>query len=111
MIGRAAYENPFLFATADERFFGQQHATLRTRRELVEAMYPYIENMLATTDQWLSRITRHMHGLFTGMKGTRAWKRFLAENAYGAAADIDTLKRALDVVPEETLDTNCGVLT
>ena len=110
MIGRAAYENPFLFATADEQFFNQKHETLNTRRELVEAMFPYIENMLASTDQWLSRVTRHMHGMFCGMKGTKAWKRFLAENSFGPDANIDTLKRALDVVPDETLDANCGVL-
>lgn len=107
MIGRAAYENPFLFADADERFFGKQHDTVKTRRELVEAMYPYIENMLSTTDQWLSRATRHMHGLFNGMKGTKAWKRFLAENSYGPDANVDTLKRALEVVPDETLDATC----
>ena len=109
MIGRAAYENPFLFADADQRFFGKQHETLTTRRELVEAMYPYIENMLSTTDLWLSRAVRHMHGLFSGMKGTKAWKRFLAENSYGPDANVDTLKRALEVVPDETLDAICGV--
>ena len=108
MIGRAAYENPFLFVDADERFFGKSHKTLKTRRELVEAMFPYIENMLATTDLWLSRASRHMHGLFNGMKGTKAWKRYLAENSFGPEANVDTLKRALEVVPDETLDAICG---
>ena len=49
-----------------------------------------------------------MHGLFSGMKGTKAWKRFLAENSYGPDANLDTLKRALDVVPDETLDAKSG---
>ena len=110
MIGRAAYENPFLFASADERFYGRSHETLKTRRELVEAMFPYIDNMLATTDLWLSRVSRHMHGLFNGMKGTKAWKRYLAENSFGPEANVETLKRALDVVPDETLDAVCGEL-
>ena len=110
MIGRAAYDNPFLFADADERFFGKRHDTVTTRRELVHAMYPYIENVLSTTDLWLSRVTRHMHGLFNGMKGTKAWKRFLAENSYGPDANVDTLKRALEVVPDETLDATSGGL-
>ena len=110
MIGRAAYENPFLFASADERFYGKSHETLKTRRELVEAMFPYIDNMLATTDLWLSRVSRHMHGLFNGMKGTKAWKRYLAENSFGPEANVETLKRALDVVPDETLDAVCGEL-
>ena len=104
MLGRAAYDNPFLFADADKRFYGKQHDTVTTRRELVESMYPYIQVMLSTTDQWLSRVTRHMHGMFSGMKGTKAWKRFLAENSFGPDANVDTLKRALEVVPDETLD-------
>lgn len=103
MLGRAAYENPFLFATADQQFFQKTHDTVSTRRELIEAMFPYIEKVLET-DAWLSRITRHMHGLFNGMPGTKAWKRFMAENSYGPDANLDTLKRAMDVVPNETLD-------
>ena len=104
MIGRAAYENPFMFAEADARFFDTQHDTVSTRRELVEKMFPYIEQLLANSDQWLSRVTRHMQGLFAGLKGTKAWRRYLAENAFGPDANVDTLKRALDVVPDETLD-------
>lgn len=104
MIGRAAYDNPFLFATADQQFFGEYHSTVKTRRALIEAMFPYVEDVLKT-DAWLSRITRHMHGLFNGMKGTKAWKRFMAENAYGSDANLDTLRRAIEVVPDETLDT------
>ena len=113
MIGRAAYDNPTLFAAVDKRFFGVQEdhpALVKTRRELVEAMFPYVERML-TTDAWLSRTTRHLHGLFSGMKGTRAWKRFMAENSYGPDANLDTLKRALEVVPAETLDQPLVVCT
>ena len=80
---------------------------VKTRRELVEAMFPYVERMLKT-DAWLSRVTRHLHGLFSGMKGTRSWKRFMAENSYGKNANLDTLKRALDVVPAATLDEPIG---
>jgi tRNA-dihydrouridine synthase A len=106
MIGRAAYDDPFLFAQVDERFFnanGTGQGTVRTRRALIESMFPYIENVL-NSEAWLSRVTRHMHGMFNGMRGTKAWKRFLAENSYGPNADLDTLKRAMEVVPDETLD-------
>jgi len=106
MIGRAAYENTTMFAGVDQRFYGvdAEHPSLvKTRRGLIEAMFPYVETVLQS-DAWLSRITRHMHGLFSGMKGTRSWKRFMAENAYGPEANLDTLKRAMDVVPVESLD-------
>lgn len=110
MIGRAAYDNPALFAGVDRRFFGAQEndsSAVKSRRELVEAMFPYVERMLKT-DAWLSRVTRHLHGVFTGMKGTRSWKRFMAENSYGEQAGVDVLKRALEVVPEATLDEPIG---
>ena len=104
MIGRAAYDDPFMFAAADELFFGGAvDGTVKTRRELIESMLPYIEKML-TTDAWLSRITRHMHCLFSGMPGTKAWRRFLSENSRGADAKLETLKRAIEVVPAESLD-------
>lgn len=106
MIGRAAYDNPAMFAKVDQGFYGSEsrHESLvGTRRELIEAMFPYIAEVLKT-DAWLSRVTRHMHGLFCGMKGTRAWKRFMADHSYGPDANVDTLKRAMDVVPPETLD-------
>ena len=46
MLGRAAYETPYLFATADQTFYGTE--TLPpTRREVVEKMLPYIEKWLA----------------------------------------------------------------
>ena len=108
MIGRAAYDNPFLFATADSQFFDDSQLTVTTRRELIEAMFPYVEQVLKT-DAWLSRVTKHMHGLFNGMPGTKAWKRFMAENSYGADANLDTLKRAIEVVPDETLDAEAEV--
>ena len=52
-----------------------------------------------------------MHGMFAGMKGTKAWKRFLAENSFGPDANVDTLKRALEVVPDETLDAKCETMS
>lgn len=104
MIGRAAYDDPFMFAAADELFFGGSvSGTVKTRQELIESMFPYIEKML-TTEIWLSRITRHMHSLFSGMPGTKVWKRFLSENARGPDARLDALKRAIEVVPAESLD-------
>jgi tRNA-dihydrouridine synthase A len=106
MIGRAAYDNPTMFAKVDQQFYqsdSKHDSVVSTRRELIEAMMPYVADVLKT-DAWLSRVTRHMHGLFCGMKGTRAWKRYMAENSYGPEANVDTLKRAIEVVPDETLD-------
>ncbi|MCU0535466.1 MAG: tRNA dihydrouridine(20/20a) synthase DusA, partial [Hydrococcus sp. Prado102] len=75
MVGRAAYDNPFLFANCDRDFYGE-NVTPPTRREVVEAMIPYIDYWLAKG--WkLHAITRHMLELFAGVPGSKAWKRYI----------------------------------
>src|SRR5690606_4634713 len=46
MIGRAAYHRPYLLAEADRRFFGDDRP-VRSRRQVVEALLPYLEAELA----------------------------------------------------------------
>ncbi len=102
MIGRAAYDNPFLFASVDSLFFGDPSPP-PTRRTVVEAMILYI-------DQWKEKglpptaIVRHLLGLFTGQRGTKAWKRYLSENIQRVRTDPAALLDALNYVPEEVLD-------
>jgi tRNA-dihydrouridine synthase A len=99
MIGRAAYDNPYLFATVDRDFYQKTNLIL-TRHQIVEAMLPYI-------DYWLSRrvklnsITRHMLQLFAGQPGTKKWKRYLSENVHLADADSWTVSQALSKVSFE----------
>jgi tRNA-dihydrouridine synthase A len=68
------------------------------REEVVEQMIPYIERELAAGER-LSRITRHMSGLFLGQPGARAWRRFLSENACLEHAGPDVLVNALKQMP------------
>jgi tRNA-dihydrouridine synthase A len=98
MIGRAAYDNPYLFATADTRFFGSSSPAL-TRQQVVAAMLPYI-------DEWTSRglklnkITRHLLQLFAGQPGSRLWKRVLTEQSCLPGADVAVVREALREVEE-----------
>lgn len=102
MVGRAAYETPYLFATVDQDIFGED--TLPpTRREVVTGMLPYVE-MQCQKGVYLSRITRHMLGLFSGQPGARAWRRHISENAHKAGADVEVLISAMNQVPAEVLD-------
>jgi tRNA-dihydrouridine synthase A len=102
MIGRAAYEDPYALATADVELFGDDREPA-TRREIVERFVPYVETWLGR-DLFLSKITRHMLGLFAGRPGARAWKRTLSEKAHREGAGIDVLLDALSAVPAEVLD-------
>ena len=79
MIGRAAYQNPYLLAEVDRRLFDDP-APAPTRHQIVERMLPYVEQQVAAGVA-LKSITRHMLGLFNGQRGARAWRRYLSENA------------------------------
>ncbi|MGI9220460.1 MAG: tRNA dihydrouridine(20/20a) synthase DusA [Woeseiaceae bacterium] len=96
MIGREAYHNPYFLAEL-EKHFNPEWST-PTRHEIVEQMLPYIERELANGER-LSRITRHMTGLFLGQPGARAWRRFLSENAYKEEADTGVIIDALKAMP------------
>jgi tRNA-dihydrouridine synthase A len=93
MIGRAAYDNPYLFATVDAEFFGETK-TPPTRHEVVEAMLPYIDEWVAKGCK-LNKITRHMLQLFAGQPGSRIWKRILTENSCLPGAGSEVLREAL----------------
>ena len=97
MIGRAAYDNPYLFATVDRDFYGED-VTPPTRREVVAAMLPYIDYWIAKGLK-LNAISRHMLELFAGKPGTKAWKRHISENAHRPAAGFEVIGAALAKVP------------
>lgn len=99
MMGREAYHNPYLLAKVDQLFFDDDHSVM-SRHEVVESMFPYIENEMNKGVR-LQSIVRHMLGVFQGVAGTKAWKRFISENAHKSTAGIDVLKHALTLVDDE----------
>ena len=101
MIGRAAYETPYLLAEADRVFYGG--GQVPSRREVIQGMLPYIEEMLRR-GVYLSRITRPMLGLFAHQPGARAWRRHLSEHAHREGAGTNVLLQALAYLPDEVLD-------
>ena len=102
MMGREAYHNPYLLSDVDRLFYNDERTPL-TRHEVVEAMFPYIEKQLEKGER-LQSVVRHMLGLFQGVKGTKAWKRFLSENAHKKAAGLDVLTQSLTLIDTELVD-------
>ncbi|RKZ36146.1 MAG: tRNA dihydrouridine(20/20a) synthase DusA, partial [Gammaproteobacteria bacterium] len=100
MIGREAYRNPFMLAEADARLFGDRPRD-RNQHDIVRAFLPYVKEQLEA-GVYLSRMTRHLLGLFQGMPGARAWRRHLSENACRPGAGAEVIERALTLVPENT---------
>jgi len=98
MVGRAAYDHPYLFAEVDRRLFGDGQA-LRLRYEVVEAMLPYIDHWTSKGLK-LNKITRHMLMLFAGQPGSRRWKQILTEGSCKPGAGVEVVQQALDAVSQ-----------
>ncbi|SEH07133.1 tRNA dihydrouridine(20/20a) synthase DusA [Candidatus Venteria ishoeyi] len=93
MIGREAYQNPYMLANADKLFYGDAHP-IPSRHEIIEALIPYVEKMQAE-DVYLKHISRHILGLFHGVPGARRFRRYISEHAHLAGADAEVLRQAL----------------
>ena len=92
MLGRAAYQNPWLLAEVDSTLFGVDNPA-HSRDDVLEALLPYAERQLAAGVP-LNRITRHILGLYQGVPGARQFRRYLSENAHRNGAGIDVLEQA-----------------
>ena len=103
MLGRAGYQNPFILADVDRRFFGGPDVTA-TRERIVERMLPYIEREMARGVP-LKAITRHMLGLFQAVPGAKIWRRHLSENTHRPGAGPDVVETALRLVQRQTTAT------
>ncbi|WP_204153399.1 tRNA dihydrouridine(20/20a) synthase DusA [Leptolyngbya sp. CCY15150] len=95
MIGRAAYDHPYLFATVDRDIYGAAIAP-PSRAQVVAAMLPYVQRW-SDRGQKLNKITRHMIHLFAGQPGSRLWRRHLTEQSCQMGAGAEVLQQALDL--------------
>ncbi len=98
MVGRLAYQNPYVLAEADRRFFDQA-APVPTRDEVLDRLLTHVEAELAEGTPLIA-ITRHVLGLFQGQSGARAWRRHLSENAHKPGATASVIGDALALVSQ-----------
>jgi tRNA-dihydrouridine synthase A len=96
MIGRAAYQSPWLLADADRVIYGDPSPP-PTPHEVLDRFLPYVERNLADGVP-LNSMTRHILGLFHARPGARRWRRCLSEQAHCAGADIEVLRQAARLV-------------
>lgn len=102
MLGRVAYEEPWMLAAVDRRIYGDP-APPPTRRRVVEEMLGYLEDQVAGGEP-LGRVTRHLLTLFAGCPGARLWRRRLSEGAHQPGAGAELVSRALEAIPDHVLD-------
>jgi tRNA-dihydrouridine synthase A len=93
MLGREAYENPYLLAQVDARLFGAG-APPPSRAEALLRLRPYVERELAGGVS-LMHISRHLLGLYRGQPGGRAFRRLLSEQAHRRNAGWAVIEAAI----------------
>ncbi|HEX4870986.1 MAG TPA: tRNA dihydrouridine(20/20a) synthase DusA [Nevskiaceae bacterium] len=101
MLGRAAYENPYLLAAVDQRLFDPA-APVPSRAEVLARLRPFVEQELAAGAR-LSSLTRHLLGLYRGEPGGRLFRRQLSEGVTRATAGLELYDAAREAVERARL--------
>ena len=96
MVGRAAYQDPGLLTRVDGRLFGESVAA-RPAEEVVRTYLPYVSARLAAGER-LSRMVRHLVGLFQGRAGARRWRQHLSVAGSRPGAGVEVVEDALALV-------------
>jgi len=95
MLGRAAYQTPYLLADVDRRFFAASREPVR-RAQAIEALVPHVVRHLQSGGR-LNNVVRHILGLYHGQPRARAFRRHLSELAVKDGAGIAVLLDALSI--------------
>lgn len=93
MLGRQAYQEPYLLAELDAALLGPG-VRLPAREEVVERYAEYVATMLPHGHR-LPLMLRHAHGLYAGQPNARSWRRYLTERSHEPGAGAEVLRDAL----------------
>jgi tRNA-dihydrouridine synthase A len=96
MLGRQAYQNPYLLHLVDSKLFGAAEITT-DRIQYIHQYLPYMERQLELGTP-LQHMTRHLLGLFRGEKGGKQYRRHLSENSHKKNASINVVLDAISHV-------------
>jgi len=98
MIGRAAYQNPWLLAGVDGALFDESPTTPCDRWSVADDMATLVD--ARGVPAW--SVARHMMGLFNGLPGARAWRRALSDADKSGGGDV--IRCAADAVRRPASD-------
>lgn len=92
MVGREAYSNPYLLADVDSKIYGDTSPAV-SRAETIAQFINYIEREMSRGTR-LHHMTRHVLGMYQGVKGAKQFRRHISENAHKEGADAQVLADA-----------------
>jgi tRNA-dihydrouridine synthase A len=97
MVGREVYRNPWFLAEADRRIFGAP-TPVPDRHAVAGAFLAYLERRYAAGTH-PRHVLRHVLHLFQGLRGARAFRRYLSEHMHHRDATPEVFAHALALVP------------
>ncbi|MEQ1649083.1 MAG: tRNA dihydrouridine(20/20a) synthase DusA [Hyphomicrobiaceae bacterium] len=97
MMGRAAYQTPWVLADVDARIFGDAAVNPRTRADVMADIANYADGHVARGGR-LHAIARHVLGIYHGEPGARGFRRHLSERGVLPGATGDVLREATALV-------------
>lgn len=93
MLGREAYQNPWLLSQVDHQLFGDPQPDM-TRTSILEQLQPYIEHHLAQGGK-VPHITRHILGIAQGFPGARRFRQLLSADIYKSEQPMAIFEQAV----------------
>ena len=108
MLGRAAYQDPWLLAELQNSVFGRGAPAKRV--DAIAALSDYLRRQVAAGVP-AAHVTRHVLGLFRGRPGGRIWRRYLSEHAHREPGNADLLEDALAAMAARGENGSAGVHT
>ena len=77
MMGREAYDNPYILREVDSTIFNK-NTKIKSRKEILMNYLPYLESEYYQEVK-LIHATKHLMGLFKGLQGAKEIRRFLTK--------------------------------
>ena len=93
MLGREAYENPWLLAGIDHGLFHADQPQ-DSRADVLRRLLPYVQRERAEGTP-LAHMTRHVLGLYRNQPGGRAFRRVISQQGHRPGAGFEVLEAAL----------------
>jgi len=98
MLGRAAYQNPWILTGIDNLFYNELPFT-RSRDNIVEDLIQYAQ-AVQKTDRSTKALIRHIMGLYAGRPGARLWRRTLSEGLSSGANPADIIRMGAKAIAQ-----------
>ena len=100
MIGRAAYENPWILSKVDSLIFNCKDPC-DSREKLIEDLLQYCEK-LSSSGVRLHNLARHMSGLYKGQSRAKHWRIKIQELLKKNPHDAQFLNKSIEVFQQSS---------